>query len=116
MQSGVASKRRHAYNFLRYIPSPLGNDSRRVFKSGARVITKKGNGVSVFNLGRGKNSNRLIAAVHFNTQIVFVQRVLTISLASLNAAGPLGRCEDTNLVPFQGTSRWNVEPRVKTLG
>ncbi len=31
----------------------------------------------VFNLGHGKNAYRLIAAIHFNTQIVFVLRLLT---------------------------------------
>jgi mRNA interferase HigB len=42
-----------------------------------RVITRKENAVCVFDLGHGKNSYRLIAAVHFNTQIVFVLRLLT---------------------------------------
>jgi mRNA interferase HigB len=41
------------------------------------VITRKENAVCVFDLGHGKNSYRLIAAVHFNTQIVFVLRLLT---------------------------------------
>jgi len=41
-----------------------------------RVITRKGSAVCVFNLGHGKSSYRLIAAVHFNTRIVFVLRLL----------------------------------------
>jgi mRNA interferase HigB len=53
------------------------NDLRRVFNSVDRVMTRKGNAVCVFNLGHGKNAYRLIAAIHFNTQIVFVLRLLT---------------------------------------
>jgi mRNA interferase HigB len=53
------------------------NDLRGVFNSVDRVITKKGNSVCVFNLGHGKSAYRLIAAIHFNTQIVFVLRLLT---------------------------------------
>ncbi|MBV8532368.1 MAG: type II toxin-antitoxin system HigB family toxin [Verrucomicrobia bacterium] len=53
------------------------NDLRAVFNSVDRVITKKGNAVCVFNLGYGKSAYRLIAAIHFNTQIVFVLRLLT---------------------------------------
>jgi len=51
-------------------------DLRRVFNSVDRVITRKGSAVCVFNLGHGKSSYRLIAAVHFNTRIVFVLRLL----------------------------------------
>jgi mRNA interferase HigB len=40
-------------------------------------MTRKGNAVCVFNLGHGKNAYRLIEAIHFNTQIVFVLRLLT---------------------------------------
>ena len=53
------------------------NDLRGVFNSVDRVITKKRNAVCVFNLGHGKNAYRLIAAIHFNPQIVFVLRLLT---------------------------------------
>jgi mRNA interferase HigB len=53
------------------------NDLRRVFNSVDRVITKKGNAVCVFNLGHRKSAYRLIAAIHFNTQIVFALRFLT---------------------------------------
>jgi mRNA interferase HigB len=52
-------------------------DLRRVFNSVDRVITEKGNAVCVFNLGHGRNAYRLIAAIHFNTQIVFVLRLFT---------------------------------------
>jgi mRNA-degrading endonuclease HigB of HigAB toxin-antitoxin module len=47
------------------------------FNSVDRVITQKGNAVCVFNLGHGKSAYRLIAAIHFNTQTVFVLRLLT---------------------------------------
>jgi mRNA-degrading endonuclease HigB of HigAB toxin-antitoxin module len=40
-----------------------------------REVTR--NAVCVLDLGHGKNSYRLMAAVHFNTQIVFVLRLLT---------------------------------------
>jgi mRNA interferase HigB len=53
------------------------NDLRGGFNAVDRVITRKGNAVCVFDLGHGKSSYRLIAAVHFNTQIVFVLRLLT---------------------------------------
>jgi mRNA interferase HigB len=53
------------------------NDLRTAFNSVDRVVTRKGNAVCVFNLGHGKNAYRLIAAIHFNTQIVFVLRLLT---------------------------------------
>jgi mRNA interferase HigB len=53
------------------------NDLRAVFNSVDRVITKKGNAVWVFNLGHGKSAYRLVVAIHFNTQIVFVLRLLT---------------------------------------
>jgi mRNA interferase HigB len=53
------------------------NDLCRVFNSVDRVMTRKGNAVCVFNLGHGKNAYRLIEAIHFNTQIVFVLRLLT---------------------------------------
>jgi mRNA interferase HigB len=53
------------------------NGLRRIFNSVDRVITRQGNAVCVFNLGHGKNAYRLIAAIHFNTQIVFVLRLLT---------------------------------------
>ena len=53
------------------------NDLRGVFNSVDRVITKKRNAVCVFNLGHGKNAYRLIVAIHFNTQIVFVLRLVT---------------------------------------
>ena len=52
-------------------------DLRRAFNSVDRVITEKGNAVCVFNLGHGRNAYRLIAAIHFNTQIVFVLRLFT---------------------------------------
>ena len=42
-----------------------------------RVIAKRANAVCVFNLGHGKSAYRLIAAIHFNTQTVFVLRLLT---------------------------------------
>jgi mRNA interferase HigB len=41
------------------------------------VITGKGNAVFVFNLGHGKSAYRLIVAIHFNTQMVFVLRLMT---------------------------------------
>jgi mRNA-degrading endonuclease HigB of HigAB toxin-antitoxin module len=41
------------------------NELRGVFNSVDRVITRKENAVCVFDLGHGKNSYRLIAAVHF---------------------------------------------------
>ena len=53
------------------------NDLSAIFNSVDRVITKKGNAVCVFNLGHGKSAYRLIAAIHFNTQIVLVPRLLT---------------------------------------
>jgi mRNA interferase HigB len=53
------------------------NDLRRIFNTVDRVITTKGNAVCVFNLGHGKSAYRLIAAIHFNTKIVFVLRLLT---------------------------------------
>jgi mRNA interferase HigB len=53
------------------------NDLRRVFNTVGRVITRKGNAVCVFNLGHGKSAYRLIAAIHFNTQIAFALRLLT---------------------------------------
>jgi mRNA interferase HigB len=53
------------------------NDLREVFNSVDRVITKRANAVCIFNLGHEKSAYRLIAAIHFNTQTVFVLRLLT---------------------------------------
>jgi mRNA interferase HigB len=52
-------------------------DLREVFNSVNRVITKRANAVCVFKLGPGKSAYSLIAAIHFNTQTVFVLRLLT---------------------------------------
>jgi antitoxin component HigA of HigAB toxin-antitoxin module len=52
-------------------------DLREVFNSVDRVITKRANAVCVFDLGHGKSADRLIATIHFNTQTVFVLRLLT---------------------------------------
>jgi mRNA-degrading endonuclease HigB of HigAB toxin-antitoxin module len=52
------------------------NDLRAIFNTEDRVTTRKGNAVCVFNLGHGKSAYRLITAIHFNTQIVYVLRLL----------------------------------------
>jgi mRNA interferase HigB len=53
------------------------NDLRQADNTVDQVKTEKGKNVCVFNLGHGKNAYRLIAAIHFNTQVVFVLRLLT---------------------------------------
>ena len=53
------------------------NDLRQADNTVDQVKTEKGKNVCVFNLGDGKNAYRLIAAIHFNTQVVFVLRLLT---------------------------------------
>ncbi len=48
---------------------------RRVFPSADRVVLKNGRELTVFNIGG--NKFRLIAAIHFNTQMVFIRHILT---------------------------------------
>jgi plasmid maintenance system antidote protein VapI len=42
--------------------------------------------VCIFNLGHGKSAYRLIPAVHFNTQTVFVLRLLTHATKIMSGA------------------------------
>jgi mRNA interferase HigB len=50
-------------------------DVRRVYPHADAVTVASGNTVTVFNIGG--NKYRLIAAIHYNTQRVYVLRLLT---------------------------------------
>jgi mRNA interferase HigB len=52
-------------------------DLRRLFNTVDQVEAASGRTVCVFNLSHGKNAYRLISAIHFNTQIVYVLRLMT---------------------------------------
>lgn len=49
---------------------------KQTFSTVDPVKVTSGNTVYVFNIG-GNTPHRLIAAIHFNTQLVFVLRILT---------------------------------------
>ncbi len=51
------------------------DDVRRIFASSDQVKAKSGNTVYVFNIGG--NKYRLIAAIHYKSQKVFIREVLT---------------------------------------
>lgn len=57
-------------------------DVRRVFPHADLVTVESGNTVTVFNIGG--NKYRLIAAIHYNRQCVYVLRVLTHAEYSKN--------------------------------
>lgn len=48
---------------------------RRTYSSADQVSVASGNTVTVFNVGG--NKVRLVTAIHFNTQTVYILRVLT---------------------------------------
>ena len=51
------------------------NDLGRIFSSADQVTVKSGKTVVVFNIGG--NKYRLVAAIHYNTQKVFILEVMT---------------------------------------
>lgn len=51
------------------------DDVRRIYSSADQVKVRSGNTVTVFNIGG--NKYRLIAAIHYNSQKVFVREVMT---------------------------------------
>ncbi len=53
----------------------LPPDVKRTFNDVDSVSVRSGNTVYVFNIQR--NEHRLIAAIHFNTEKVFVLRLMT---------------------------------------
>jgi mRNA interferase HigB len=53
------------------------DDLRKLFNTVDQVKVGSGKIVQVFNISHGKNAYRLIVAIHFNTQIAFVLRLLT---------------------------------------
>lgn len=50
-------------------------DVRRTYPSADKVKVASGNTVTVFNIGG--NKIRLVTAIHYNTQTVYILRVLT---------------------------------------